>query len=155
MKGSKDSTQVAGQTLWLPSGKKIGQKVDVFHIGNTITPLTFSVMAIFFHAETNLPIGGHTKMHSLDQDTEKASVARDPGNAYLEKKRETRQFVGEANGSRVKPSGWKRNWRTENEAVSIPQSSLSKCREPASAASMRGSSRGRCKTKSSILWSLQ
>ena len=48
-----------------------------------------------------------TKMHSSDQLTEKASVAKEPGNAYLEKKRSQRKLEGDANGSKVKP--WGRN----------------------------------------------
>ena len=70
-----------------------------------MTPLTFLVIVIFFHVEMTFPIGGQAKMHSFSQETEKASVANDPGNAYLEKKRGRRALLGVANGSKENPDG--------------------------------------------------
>ena len=105
----------------LPNGKE-NNSVDV------------GVDRIFFQAEISLPIGGQMKRHSPDQLTEKASVQREPVKAYREKKRGHRALVGEAKGSKVKPPGRKRDWSTEKEASSMPQSSLSKEREPTSAA---------------------
>ena len=118
----------------MPSGKKTGQNVAVFQIGRTMTPRADEEEMIFFHDAINLPMGGQTKRHSLDQSTEKASVANEPGKAKREKNRSQRALEGEAKGSRVKPSGRKRDCSTEKEALSMPQSSLSKERDPTSAA---------------------
>ena len=77
--------------------------------GKMTTPLTLVEEEIFFQAAISLPIGGQTKMHSSDQETEKASVAKEPGKAYFEKKRSHRELEGEAKGSRVNPCGRKRD----------------------------------------------
>ena len=52
-----------------------------------MTPLTEVEDEIFFQDEISLPTGGETKRHSPDQSMEKASVAKEPGKAYREKKR--------------------------------------------------------------------
>ena len=64
-----------------PSGNKIGQKVADLQTGKTRTPLTEDVIVIFFHAEMSFEIGGQTKRHSLSQETDRPSVAREPGKA--------------------------------------------------------------------------
>ena len=68
-----------------------------------MAPETLVEAAIFFQAAMSLPIGGQTKRHSLDQLTEKASVAEEPGYAYLEKKRWHRALEVEAKGSSENP----------------------------------------------------
>ena len=74
-----------------------------------MTPRREDEEEIFFQAGMSLPIGGQTKATSLAQSTEKASVAREPGYAYREKKREERAFEGDAKRSIVKPLGRKRD----------------------------------------------
>ena len=98
-------TDIAGQVECVPSGKNIGQKVANFQMGKIIAPLAFVEREIFFQAEISLSNGGHTKRHSLLQDTEKASVADEPGKAYFAKNLKQRVFEGEAKGSKVKPEG--------------------------------------------------
>ena len=93
----------------MPSGNKIGQKVADFQTGNTRTPLADDVIEIFFHAEMSFEMGGQTKRHSPSQETDKPSVARDPGKAYREKNRGRRALDGVAKGSKENPSGRKRN----------------------------------------------
>ena len=101
-----------------------------FQSGKMTTPLHLEEREIFFQTEINFPIGGQMKRHSLFHETENASVADDPGKAYSEKNLEQREFDGDAKGSKLNPSGRKRDSITEKDAVSIPQSSLSKNREP-------------------------
>ena len=102
----------------------MGQNVEDFQTGRTMTLETFGVEDIFFQEAISFPIGGKTKMHLLDQSTEKASMAKEPGYMYREKNRSHRAFEVEAKGSKVNPCGKKWDWRTEKEALSIPQSSL-------------------------------
>ena len=70
-----------------------------------MAPLELVEREIFFQAEISFPIGGETKRHSLFHETEKASVADEPGYAYLEKNLEHRALDGEANKSKENPEG--------------------------------------------------
>ena len=65
----------------MPSGNKIGQKVADLQTGKTRTPLTVVVIVIFFQAEMIFEMGGQTKRHSFSQETDKPSVASEPGKA--------------------------------------------------------------------------
>ena len=134
MKGSNGWTDCAGQEAWKPSGKKIGQKEADFQAGRMMTPLVKGDEEIFFQEAMTFPIGGQTKRHLPNQVTEKASVAKDRGYAKREKNRSQRALEGEAKGSSEKPEGRKRACKTQKDASSTPQSSLSNDRDLTSAA---------------------
>ena len=70
----------------------MGQNVADFQMGRTTAPFKFVDREIFFQAEMSFPIGGQIKRHSSFQETEKASVADDPGTAYFEKNLEQWAF---------------------------------------------------------------
>ena len=72
-------------------------------IGKTRAPLVELDEIIFFHVEISRPTGGQRKRVSFSHETEKASVAKEPGKANSENQRSQRLLVGLAKGSRKKP----------------------------------------------------
>ena len=105
MKGENCETSYAGATACFPSGKRTGQKVVDLQIGKTNAPLTEFEAMIFFQVAIIRPTGGQRKRVSDSQETEKASVAKEPGKANSENQRSQRLLDGLAKGSSVNPEG--------------------------------------------------
>ena len=73
--------------------------------GKTNAPLMAVEATIFFQVEIKRPTGGQRKSVSPSQETEKASVAKEPGKENSENQPSQRLLEGLAKGSRENPEG--------------------------------------------------